>query len=157
MAFVTLKSIVIYLIFSGIVLNFSPNPNYKRYIRFFSGLLLLIILARPVMFLFHLDSRDLEKYVMQMDTRTLNPHTGTTEDTIFNYYEMAVAESIRMSLLEQNIWVDEVIVLTNQQNEIVKCTIWIQEPKDEQQQIFIKKIVSDVYNLETNRIYIVRR
>ena len=56
MSFGVLKSLVLYLILSGIVLNFSPNSNYKRYIRFFLGLLILILLAEPIQFIFHMSS-----------------------------------------------------------------------------------------------------
>lgn len=157
MSFGVLKSLVLYLILSGIVLNFSPNSNYKRYIRFFLGLLILILLAEPIQFIFHMSSGDLERFVAQMEAELQQNRANASHDTMYNYYEMGLSESIRQTVCEQGIHVAKVEVLTDNQNEIVKCTIRVTEPDDSFQEETIKKIVSDVYNLELNRIYIVRR
>lgn len=157
MSFGILKSLVLYLILSGIVLNFSPNANYKRYIRFFSGLLILVMLEEPIRFLFQLSSGDLERFTAQIERDIGNSTSLAAKDTIYNYYEMGLAESIRETVIEQDIDVVKVEVLTDEQNNIVKCTLWVCEPQSPQMEETIKNILLDVYNLESNRIYIVRR
>lgn len=157
MTFGILKSLVLYLILSGIVLNFSPNSNYKRYIRFFSGLLVLILMAEPIQFLFHLSSGDLERFTAQIENDIHKSAYDIAQDTIYNYYEMGLAASIRETLLANNIHVVKVEVLTDQQNNVAKCTVWVSEPQSDQLEETIKSLLSDVYNLEFNRIYIVRR
>lgn len=157
MSFGILKSLVLYLILSGIVVNFSPNANYKRYIRFFFGLLIFVLLEEPIQFVFHLGSGNINQFVAQMEHDMKSVSNTEISDTIYNYYEMGIAESIKETVLEHGVHVVKVLVLTDKNNNIVKCTVWISEPQDDKQEDFIKNIISDVYNLDVNRIYIIRR
>lgn len=62
-----MKNLIVYMILSAVVLNLSPGKNYRRYIALFSGLVLIIMLARPVSELLNIDSSSflmsIENYV----------------------------------------------------------------------------------------------
>lgn len=44
-----LQNLVFYLVIVVMVLQLTPEGSYRKYIRFFSGLILVILLATPVL------------------------------------------------------------------------------------------------------------
>lgn len=59
-----MKDLIVYMILSAMVLNLSPGKNYRRYIALFTGLVLIIMLAKPVSKLLSLDS---SSYLMSIE------------------------------------------------------------------------------------------
>jgi stage III sporulation protein AF len=43
-----LKNITFYYIIVTLILQMTPNQEYKKYIQFFTGLILILLLAEPV-------------------------------------------------------------------------------------------------------------
>lgn len=157
-----MKSLIIYLILSGLVMNMSPGKNYKRYINSFAGLIVVIILSKPLSYIFHLSSGDLsgiaENFSGYMDQSNLGEY-----DDIYNYYEMSLGETIRYGLVEQGYAVEKVETTTDEDEHILHCTIIMQSDSIQSQESWLfmvsemKKYISDVYNVEMDSIYIVRR
>lgn len=50
-----IKNLVFYLILMTILMQMIPDSSYKKYIRFFTGLVLILLLAKPVMGIFQLE------------------------------------------------------------------------------------------------------
>ena len=50
-----IKNLVFYLILMTMLMQIIPDSDYKKYIRFFTGLVLILLLARPVFGIFHLE------------------------------------------------------------------------------------------------------
>ena len=50
-----MRGLAFFFIFMTAVLNCLPDQKYRRYVRFFLGMLLLVLMARPLLSLFHLD------------------------------------------------------------------------------------------------------
>ena len=50
-----IKHLVFYLILMTMLMQIIPDSDYKKYIRFFTGLVLILILAKPLMGVFHLE------------------------------------------------------------------------------------------------------
>lgn len=44
-----MQNIAFYLVLVTAVLNIVPNTSYKKYIRFFTGLLMIILLTTPIL------------------------------------------------------------------------------------------------------------
>ena len=42
-----IKNLVFYLILMTMLMQIIPDSDYKKYIRFFTGLVLILVLARP--------------------------------------------------------------------------------------------------------------
>ncbi len=151
------KNIVIYLILSGIVINVTPSSNYKKYINFLSGLIVIIILAEPLTYIFRLSSGDISKLYDEASI-FINENTVSMEyeemDT-YSYYDMSMNEAIMSYLHGAGFQVEEVSVITDSDNNITDCIIMSQEPKE--REIEIKNIISEVYNIKIDSIYIVRR
>lgn len=60
-----IRNIAFYLVMITAVLHIVPNPEYKRYIRFFTGLVLVVMLTSPILKLMGMDGSWRELY----DTR----------------------------------------------------------------------------------------
>lgn len=50
------KNIAVYLVLISVVLNILPGSSYKKYVRLFTGFLLAILVAKPLLQLFNLDT-----------------------------------------------------------------------------------------------------
>ncbi len=157
-----MKSIIIYLILSGIVVNLAPGNNYKKYVHFFTGLLLLIIIAEPVTFLFKIGSFDIDKLMSDINHNISYDSNGMDTD-IYNYYELSINDSIEKYLYEMGFTPKGVEIITDEEYKILKCTInYVAEEGnnagfDEESKQEIKNKISDVYNVEIDNIYIVSR
>lgn len=157
-----MKSIIIYLIVSGILVNLSPGNNYKKYIHFFSGLLLIIILAEPITGLINDEYINLSEIVENID-KGVDVYGYGEEGHTDNYYEISMDDSIYRYLKGEGLEAAGVDVITNSDYEILKCTVNYRisdgnnsELTDEDLEI-IKNKISDVYNVDRDNIYIVSR
>lgn len=66
-----IRNIVFYQLLSSIILNIIPGDKYQKYVRFFLGMLFLLISIRPVLEILQLtDDMDVS-YVQQMLERDL--------------------------------------------------------------------------------------
>ena len=52
MLFGWMKSLIFYLLLATIVTHMAPSNQYKQYIRYFIGLVVIVLLASPLKFLF---------------------------------------------------------------------------------------------------------
>ena len=158
-----MKSIIIYLILSGIVVNLAPTGNYKKYINFFTGLLLLIILAEPVAFLFNIGAGDIDNLLGYIESNMNYEINDISGDKAENYYELSMSDSIELLVEEEGFTASRVEVITDSDYEIIKCTINYEKnignngSLDSEAETLIKNKISDVYNVKVDNIYIVSR
>ncbi len=152
-----MKNVIIYLILSGIIINVTPNSNYKKYINFLSGLIVIIILAEPITYIFNIGGGDIDKlyeeasfYIEQ--NSIFGQYTG--EEHI-DYYDMSLNESILSYLEGLGYEVNQISVITDSENNITECIVMTKEPKEII--IEIKNVISEVYNVDVDSIYIVKR
>lgn len=57
-----LKNLSAYLLLVHMVINILPNEEYRKYIRFFCGLVLIVMLVTPLFQLFNLEADFKEIY-----------------------------------------------------------------------------------------------
>ncbi len=152
-----MKNIVIYLILSGIVINVTPNSNYKKYIDFLSGLIVIIILAEPLTYIFNLGGGDINQIYDDLNSFIEENKLSSQESGVerVDYYGMSLNESIMSYLNALGYEVSQVSVITDSDNNISECIIMTEEAKDIV--VEIKNVISEVYNVEVDSIYIVRR
>ena len=155
MLFGWMKSLIIYLILSGLVVNIAPSGNYVKYIRFFVGLIIVIILIEPISYIFMVDEGNIDNLVENIDGFMSENSSLENTDTMFDYYEMSYGKAIEHILAEKGYSIYDVEVVTNEDGLIVKCLIVLMD--DTYDEADIKKSISDVYNLNVDSIYIVRR
>ncbi len=60
------KTIAFYYIFASIILNALPDTKYQTYVKFFLGMLLIVIMIRPLLELLQLADTLDEQYLQEM-------------------------------------------------------------------------------------------
>ena len=60
------KTISFYYIFASIVMHALPDTKYQQYVRFFLGILLIVVMINPLMELFQLTETLDEQYLQEM-------------------------------------------------------------------------------------------
>ena len=67
MLFGWMKSLIFYLLLATIVTHMAPSNQYKQYIRYFIGLVVIVLLASPLKFLFEFGSGDLQELLQEIE------------------------------------------------------------------------------------------
>ncbi len=62
-----MKNIAFYLVIVVVVLQMIPGETYKKYIRFFAGLILILMLAGPILTLFGTNAFANGEYQKEME------------------------------------------------------------------------------------------
>jgi hypothetical protein len=154
MLFGWMKNLVIYLILSGIIMNLSPGENYKKYINFLMGLIVILIIAEPIAYIFNIGGGDIDRISQAMDEYMEFPEANDyyTED----YYDLGVKESIKLALEDEGIIVQQINVISDTKKNIIGCHIYLNNNVsiDDAE---VKNIICHVYKMDFDSIYIVRR
>lgn len=74
-----IQNIAFYLVLVTAVLNAVPNKDYRKYIRFFTGLVLVLMLVTPVLKVFGTDLRLEELYREVPDADWMQEFEGGLE------------------------------------------------------------------------------
>lgn len=152
------KGVVIYLILASLFISLSPSGHYKKYISFFSGLVMIILVMQPLAYILNLGRGDLDSM-----TRGINSYLKYTSDVnepddIYDYYEMSFGESIKYFLKDRGYEVLELSLITDDADNIISITIYVSYDESQPNaELEIKNYLFDVYNLSNDSIYIIRR
>lgn len=57
-----MKNIAYYMVLITAVIQVLPNQEYKKYVRFFTGMVLVMLLANPILSIFGMEHRFSELY-----------------------------------------------------------------------------------------------
>lgn len=150
-----MRGLVVYLIFAALVINITPGKNYRRYISFFTGLVLIIVLMNPIRNLLALDEEGIMTYIEQI----LNPG-----EEIFDFYEvgqdgqgidiygMGMKEVVLERLKSCGYEACDVSVTLDKNKLPVKCVIVLSNETDEETKQHIMSAVKEVLYLEEEKI-----
>lgn len=160
-----MKNLIVYLIFAGAIINLSPSGSYKKHIRLVTGLVAIIIIIKPMSFIFSYDEKELYGLInrvysesqINLDEYSLGePGTAETCD----YLQLGISEGIKQELNDRGLEVVQVSVVTDDDNKLLNCRVYVGETNTMEgsfQEENIKKYISEVYNLKMDNIYVVRR
>lgn len=158
MLFGWMKSLIIYLIFAGAVINMTPAGSYKKYIKFFTGIVAIIILMKPISFIFDFDESKLYGIVNQMDV--YGNESKMNDNQVVDYYNLSLAEAIKIELSDRGFSIEQVSVITDKDNKLLSCVVYVSKKSEldmEFENNNIKKYLFQVYNLDNHNINVVRR
>lgn len=154
-----MKSLVIYLIFAGAVINLSPSGNYKKYIKFFTGIVAIIILMKPISYIFGFDESTIEDSISNIESLSFKEEELDFEEMV-DYYDMSLSEGIKIELCHRGFMVEKVSVITDKDGALLGCTVYIDQESQLDygfQEDSIKKYLFQFYNLQNHNINVVRR
>lgn len=158
MLFGWMKSLIIYLIFAGTVINMTPAGSYKKYIRFFTGIVAIIILMKPISYIFNFDESRLYGAINQIDG--FSNEGDFNDNQVVDYYDLSMSEAIKLELSDRGFLVEQVSVITDKDNKLLSCVVYVSNKSQldkEFESNNIKKYLFQVYNLDNHNINVVRR
>ncbi len=140
------KNIVAFYILMTAVLHLLPKSSYQKYVRFFGGLLLVVLLLTPILQLFKkqdtlLDHVSYESFRQQMDTIQLDTQ-GLEQHQRELYqkeYGKAIGGDITLMAEEEGLTVQKIQVELTEDYEIATVTMHV-SLTGQQDGIFIEKI-----------------
>ncbi len=105
-----IKSIAIYMILISVVKNLLPKSHFEKYLRLFTGMLVVVLVARPFAQWFHLqetidDLFSLDSYKQEMNQLQIDfGKLGEDyEQRILGSYERQVSEQISLLLKDEGV------------------------------------------------------
>lgn len=190
-----MKHLIIYLILSGVIVNLTPGKKYVKYINFFTGLIVILIMAEPLSYVFHIGTLDFQGVLQG----SIDGESYLSEEYLNmqnDYFDKSIKKNVKSEVQEfldvkfekegkdSRIVVKDIIITMDQQSKmILACEVVIdennmldvynakmdQEDEDSrgdeniaqknQEEVTeqIKNFISEVYNVEYEHIYVVRR
>lgn len=147
-----MKNLAVYYIFLTAVMNFIPDEKYARYVRYFTGMLLILLLLSPILALFGIDgsflshfreqSRQAEEYLEQ------EMAGAGQRDYLHQAYEREVGGQIAAWLQQEQVPVVKVrLDLTEETLEIRELVIFVSEEMEERKKEEIAGGLEERYQL----------
>ncbi|MGI6071020.1 MAG: stage III sporulation protein AF [Blautia sp.] len=151
-----MKDLAVYYIFLTAVMNFIPDEKYARYIRYFTGILLILLLCSPILQLFRLDGSLMENFnrQLQMTWQELPDTEGESQKRyLVPAYEKEMEEQVVSYLAEQGIAVAEADVSMDEESlEVLEITIRLEGRQDENREEEIAGGLEERYQLGRENI-----
>lgn len=148
------KTLVIYLIVSKLVIQIIPGATYKKYIHFLTGLIIVLVLIEPVTALLHFD---IYKIDMSLDYMSDFCDENVLGDSIYDYYELGIKTSIEQELRKMDFTDCKCEIIKDKDENISVCRLFFEQVLSDEQISIIKKHIMDVYNIDSESIYIISR
>lgn len=126
------KNIVVFYILMTAVLHLLPKNSYQKYVRFFGGLLLVVLLLTPLLeFLFQedylLNRITYESFWQQVDTVKLDVDgmEELQQQAYLAEYEKAIAGDVALLAQGEELTVEEASVTLNEDYSISAVTLTV--------------------------------
>ena len=178
------KNIAFYLILVAMLIHILPNSNYKKYVKFFTGLLLVIIVISPVIKLLRAEDTLDQSYLIENIKEEYSSIKNSDEDVgyvqqeaILRAYQREVESQIGEIVRSQGLYPTKVSVtlginseygvesveqvsIAASLEEVQDSGIYIedvqigQDESDTLQEINIKNELEEVYNISASNINI---
>lgn len=101
-----IRNVAFYMILVMVVIQILPNNEYKKYVRFFTGLVLVLLIATPVLKLFGMDmslSNIYHNSTYESEIQKIEDATAYIQDVDVTEYleeEIADEESIKVEEIQ---------------------------------------------------------
>lgn len=151
------RNLVIYLIISSLALNLNPGKAYKKQINFFCGLVIVLIAIEPIKYLFNLKEFNLDSVIGKYDQYLDVSKLSYDDENTNRYYGMSLEEGIKDMFTKEKYSVNDVRIILNKYSEVLRCEIVISKEVNSENCEKIKKTINEVYKIEIDNIYILKR
>lgn len=97
------KPIIYFSIFITILMQILPGEKYKKYIRFFAGLLMIVLVMNPILNLLqqgNLSEEIFDEYLLQEQMDGIDFEIEELEKSTNEYYEKIIEESLTQEMVE---------------------------------------------------------
>lgn len=160
------RNLAVYYIILTALMHIMPNSQYGRYIRYFMGILLILILASPLFHLMHLEDRMDELFQKkELEEEFWNwqnaqtPGETAAQEYYLEAYEREAAERIRKSLeeiLENGCRVLEVRVRMGMEGDeglrVESVQIWLSGAENQHMRERVENELGESYEITGERL-----
>ena len=146
-----ITNLIIYYLVMGIMLSLIPENAYKKYISFLVGILLLVLLSKPLSFVLGISEADVNNLFEAVDIAISEFEYDADSENRYDYVGLSVREALKNDLLRQGYSVTKVDVTLNEDKTLKSCIVYADDEKN------IINYISEVYNLNEDNINVVRR
>lgn len=156
------RNLAVYYIVLTALMHIMPNSQYGRYIRYFMGVLLLLILASPLFHLLHLEKRMSELFHKKtLEEEFWQPWESDvqSQEYYLQAYEREVADRIRESLQEitgEGCEILEVRVRMELDEEgqlfVASVQIWLSGAENQQMRESVENELGESYEITGERL-----
>lgn len=157
-----IKNIAFYLILITAIMNVLPGNSYKKYIRLFTGMLLIILVLGPINQLFNADTRIDATFLKNLYTNEILNSSSeimnsqeSSENSLFDQYEIQIETSIEDKIKESGYKYVKVEVIMQRDSEsdnygdITSVDVTV---SDTENKIYINEIEIDVSDDEIDSV-----
>lgn len=153
-----IRSVLILYFLMMIVLYFAAGERYKKFIRFFMGLVLALTLLRPLIQVLGKEETLRESITYEAFRQDLKEtqfdvsHLEETEQEIYrSHYERVLVEQFLSEAKERLLEIRDISVAVNEACELEQVTIQEELYGDGET---LKKYLMEVYGLEEGQVYV---
>lgn len=162
-----LQEIAVFFILMTAVLNILPEAKYRRYVQFFLGLVMLVVLSRPILALGNLNEIlevTLEKLTLEEEVRGMEDSRirveGIQKEVLFEAYEEEISRQIVQFLEGMGVVPIEAEVVVEQEEgeaAVERIAVTIRKENGEEnaaQERELKKELAEVYQVSEAHIIV---
>lgn len=120
-----IQKMIIYTIFMSIVLQIIPKKQYEKYIKFYMGILLLLLLFIPMFELLGTDKKMKQLYQSYENQWVNNENIEENKKIIYKQYEESIGEELKEVLEKKGYKIQKVKAEVKQENygELEQVTV----------------------------------
>lgn len=171
------KNLVYFYIFMTAILHLLPKESYQKYVKFFTGLLLIILILTPILSIFK-NKEDLYDrissagFFQEMDNLKLDTaYLKESQQEIYQKeYEKAISTDIEQMAKREELEVDGITVQLTEECQLEKIHIKVKLPEEDgiylEKALFsekeeypavhkLQKELMDFYQIEEEQIEII--
>ncbi len=155
-----MKNLAVFYLFFTAVMNFLPDGAYGKYIRHFLGLLLILLLATPILRIFHLQDVMDQKFLDNSRKEELWEKAwdleGSQEEYLYEQYERELEDQVRQTLVKMEAYprTVEVTLSRGEEVEISTIAVTVKEACSQQKKEAAADELERIYELPKERIQI---
>lgn len=115
-----IKGIAFYIILVTTVMYVLPNQKYQKYLRFFTGIVMILLVINPILKVLKQDQNlsytfQLNNYRQELDefNKDIKEAQGEQKHTLLTQYEEKIAEKISEFVAGQGLFTKKISVILN--------------------------------------------
>ena len=141
------KGIIFYLLFVKLMTSILPEGNISKYMKFFSGILLIIILIKPVLNIQNYDQLIKENILKINDEiercnleNNMETYKNVNDQLAFDIYREKLKENIEIIVEDEGAFLIDLKISFNSYDELKSMDLWITRSSQYDQKIRIDPI-----------------
>ena len=138
------KNLVCFYIFLTVILHLLPKESYQKYVRFFSGMLLMILVVSPILSLLGKEDVLLQKisqagFFQEMDNLKMDTEylKDTQKEMYFQEYEKAIGMDISRMAEDRQLHASQVEVHLSKEYQVESIALEVSFAKEDG--LFVQK------------------